>query len=831
MNSAGDRGDGSVNPLSSTSAESPTSSETYGAFMGSVVIEQLRSDPLYRNFLEDDFDAKLVAAKAVENLAITDHLAKIAAGISLVEREIRHEVGDKYEELLSHAIDIEGLEKSLQDTFSSVKALKVIGERVQSRMAECYEKVEQHTLMLARLHDTCELARSVARLAGVCRQLRQNNAKQTKDMMKSSQLISEVYYLLANVGESIHSINAVRSHLTFVSVFRVDLIRQCQTLLESSLESQNAAQMTIALQSFHNMGILSQQLETLLATYMERLTKATKEALDTYRLSQSSEQAGSGGSRSLPGRANLGGGAAFRGNLWAAIEMLLGAVGSQLIQVAGLEATMAKRKDTNSHNTFAQIVQQQRKQHQQNSGSSNNKIDQQSSDNDDSVKSVSSCGLVESLWSELSAMLSRELIAAATQSTFVRQAFEGEYPKLIKIFTTKLESVDLSRLNFESLETAYVSRSLSRLLDCANLCLTNTPPLHDDVVAVVNVIMSEIRVTESVGDVQLLRKVSRNVAQTVAQLASRAEQTVIKAEAPEAAQVIGPANLTQKNNGMALQLLHLFSVQVSSFIDSLNCDAAAISVMASSLKQIDATISSCLAPLFGAVRDAVEAILLTMHGERYDQPAGSSGKEMQCSLYMRELTGFLQRVLTEYVTLFPPNATVQGLVREMGSRTIELFLRFISLVRPVSDAGCLRLATDCAQLETSLAPLKADAREDAFARHSRALQAFRPLLLLPAEQIAQAYAVGPVVPYSTALQFLFSRAPPEMKSPHDAASWSLQRYAQWLDQHPSEKDRLVLIRGTLDSYLRWVRHHGVKEFPPIYVVVNDLLGKAVANCV
>lgn len=43
-----------------------------------------------------------------------------------MEREIRHEVGDKYDELLSHATDIEGLEKSLQDTFSSVKALKVL---------------------------------------------------------------------------------------------------------------------------------------------------------------------------------------------------------------------------------------------------------------------------------------------------------------------------------------------------------------------------------------------------------------------------------------------------------------------------------------------------------------------------------------------------------------------------------------------------------------------------------------------------------------------------------------------------------------------------------
>lgn len=42
-----------------------------------------------------------------------------------MEREFRYEVADKYDELLSHATDIEKLEKNLQDTFSSVKAIKV----------------------------------------------------------------------------------------------------------------------------------------------------------------------------------------------------------------------------------------------------------------------------------------------------------------------------------------------------------------------------------------------------------------------------------------------------------------------------------------------------------------------------------------------------------------------------------------------------------------------------------------------------------------------------------------------------------------------------------
>ena len=96
---------------------------------------------------------------------------------------------------------------------------------------------------------------------------------------------------------------------------------------------------------------------------------------------------------------------------------------------------------------------------------------------------------------------------------------------------------------------------------------------------------------------------------------------------------------------------------------SQTCDATSVSAMFSSLKHIESTFTSSLAPLFASVGSAIEAIFLTMHGEKYD--IKSTGKEMSCSLYMRELTGFMQRVLSEYVVLFPVNGTVQGMVREV----------------------------------------------------------------------------------------------------------------------------------------------------------------------
>lgn len=48
----------------------------------------------------------------------------------------------------------------------------------------------------------------------------------------------------------------------------------------------------------------------------------------------------------------------------------------------------------------------------------------------------------------------------------------------------------------------------------------------------------------------------------------------------------------------------------------------------------------------------------------------------------------------------------------------------------------------------------------------------RPLLFQTSEHIASSQAVGDLIPYSTILHFLFSRAPAELKSPHQVQHFS-----------------------------------------------------------
>ena len=78
--------------------------------------------------------------------------------------------------------------------------------------------------------------------------------------------------------------------------------------------------------------------------------------------------------------------------------------------------------------------------------------------------------------------------------------------------------------------------------------------------------------------------------------------------------------------------------------------------------------------------------------------------------------------------------------------------------------------------------------------------------------------------------------------------WSINRYIQWLDEHPNMHDRLTMMkyvgkktdsigrmrgfrnefRGTLETYVQIVRTRQQKEFAPIYVIILNTLEKGLA---
>lgn len=84
------------------------------------------------------------------------------------------------------------------------------------------------------------------------------------------------------------------------------------------------------------------------------------------------------------------------------------------------------------------------------------------------------------------------------------------------------------------------------------------------------------------------------------------------------------------------------------------------------------------------------------------RPLSSPDKpDVPCSLYMKELQGFISRVMADYFRPFQCVDFIYESTESIAQRAIELFIRHASLLRPLGEGGKMRLAADFAQVRVS----------------------------------------------------------------------------------------------------------------------------------
>lgn len=350
------------------------------------------------------------------------------------------------------------------------------------------------------------------------------------------------------------------------------------------------------------------------------------------------------------------------------------------------------------------------------------------------------------------------------------------------------------------------------------------PPSADELEGIIKTITSELNVAAV--DANLTLAVSKNVAKTIQLYGVKSEQLLCTQG--DASQVIGPLTEGQRRNVAVVNSLYKLHQSVTKVVSSQSAfPPAAEQTITSALKTIHVLMGNAVQPLLTSVGDAIEAIIITMHQEDFSGSLTTSGKpDVPCSLYMKELQGFIARVMSDYFKHFECLDFVFDNTEAIAQRAIELFIRNASLIRPLGESGKMRLAADFAQMELAVGPFCR--RVSDLGKSYRMLRSFRPLLFQTNEHVASSPALGDVIPFSTVIQFLFTRAPAELKSPFQRAEWSHARFSQWLDDHPSEKDRLLLIRGALEAYVQSVRSREGKEFAPVYPIMVQLLQKAMS---
>uniref|UniRef100_A0A8C4EHA0 Conserved oligomeric Golgi complex subunit 5 n=1 Tax=Dicentrarchus labrax TaxID=13489 RepID=A0A8C4EHA0_DICLA len=776
----------------------------------------LLKDECYTDFLAEDFDVKTYTAQAIHHAVIAEQLAKLAQGISQLDKELHSQVVARHEDLLSQATGIESLEGVLQMMQTRISALQAAVDRIRTKIVDPYNKIVARITQLARLQVACDLLRRIIRILYLSKRLQGQLQGGSREITKAAQSLNELDYL--SQGVDLSGIEVIENDLLLISRARLEVENQAKRLLEQGMEIQNPTQVGTALQVFYNLGSLRETISSVVGGYRTTIQDNITRALDIKGLTQPANPRGAPGRAVLPTPGNT---AAFRAALWTNLEKLMDQICAACRQVQHLQKVLMKKRDPVTHVCFI-----------------------------DEIIKDGQPDILYTFWNDVTNTLTCVFFFSLA-SSFLKQAFEGEYPKLLRLYNelwrrlqqysaslqgaltsgggmdaslditaTEADSQDLFthgkqdynpekalKDSLQPYEAAYLSKSLSRLFDPINLVFPmggRNPPSNDELDSIIKTISSELNVASV--DPNLSLAVAKNAAKTVQLFCVKSEQLLCTQG--DASQVIGPLTEGQRRNVAVVNSLYRLQQAVAK---------VGVCLFPSVLIQgVQALMSSAVQPLLQSVSDSIEAIIITLHQEDFSGPLSSPDKpDVPCSLYMKELQGFISRVMADYFRHFQCVDFIYESTESIAQRAIELFVRHASLLRPLGEGGKMRLAADFAQMEMAVAPLCR--RVSDLGKPYRMLRSFRPLLFQTSELIASSPAVGDLIPYSTLLHFLLTRAPSELKSPHQVQT-NMHTHSHTDARHREQFGVQYFAQGYFDMW-----HQGLGIEPTTFRFRNDPL--------
>lgn len=165
-------------------------------------LEEFEKDELYHQFLADDCNIKAITSSAVQCAAVSEQLAKLSSGISLLDKALHHQVSNHYEDLLSQATEIETLESVLFAVHQKISCLLQSADKLRCKVVEPYENISSLTRKLMRLHVVCDYVRRIIRILRLSKRLRIHMSKIPPEFGKASNCINEIDSCLEEVDMS-----------------------------------------------------------------------------------------------------------------------------------------------------------------------------------------------------------------------------------------------------------------------------------------------------------------------------------------------------------------------------------------------------------------------------------------------------------------------------------------------------------------------------------------------------------------------------------------------------------------------------------------------------
>jgi len=285
-----------------------------------------------------------------------------------------------------------------------------------------------------------------------------------------------------------------------------------------------------------------------------------------------------------------------------------------------------------------------------------------------------------------------------------------------------------------------------------------------------------------------------------------------------ATSLLGPVSPPSQvlNADLANALYHFWTLlhrSLTSHVESIQ------ELMGESIASARGTYLGIVAPLLAAIRRELTSIVTHMH--RVDFAKGPEGNPMAgsgTSPYMKEFSDKLIYIRQSILAPFRMEDLPKEWALELAQLLLQNFLLHASIIKPISEAGKLKLTSDMTAMEFAVNQLLSDYKLSLAAAGDdfKALRAFRPLMFAETEQLTNPLQTAGI-PSLILLHHVLVRS--AIPLPHQHHGWSESEYIRWINEH-GDRERTRLIEGVVDA---WEKGRTVDEEGKVYLEIMRTL--------
>ncbi|KIK67031.1 hypothetical protein GYMLUDRAFT_156005 [Collybiopsis luxurians FD-317 M1] len=772
--------------------------------------------------------SKLPAPEPSAKDDISLAISKLSLGIEDVSKQIKSLVSTYHEELLSQAAHASQLSDSLTAVKSDLTDLDSSIEKLRRKISFPYQALGASLSRLQKFQQASDILRRTSRFVILARRLEGQMAEM--EALSSAELSSQISGLKSSINSNSSDSPAqstgvlgetgdekertiAKAALSIAELgksfhSRLKVTNEMENMVVMGLTTLNQSLLASSLQTAYNLGVLSQQVQSLMAELAQDIEDRIKRAFDLTRISKDAHKDGNASPN--PG---LSSGHQYKSRvrteptnvtapqwttaLWSRLEKMAEEMADCCIKVYTLEKVLKLKRDAISQTLFL-----------------------------DEAMTVLENKPSATFWTALSRALEKHSRDSARGSTFIQQTLSTGYPKLLRLFheffakiavhTDTIYSPShqspetvLVLRSLSHFETLYLSRSTNKLNEVVAQAFPSngaraTPSLNDGL-NIARTVANELDSARF--DPLFVRSVAKNIVSSLDTLRGRADALIAKDRS--AISLSGPSATPAQtlNASVATCLYHCHSRLV---VLQAEYSEAIFQMIRPSIDQICLLFERVVDPLLTAIRRELSAIIARLHridfSKSVDKSAGMGGP----SFYMKDLVDKLSFIKSEVLSRYSVEAQKHELL-SIVKFVLRTFVLHISIVQPLSESGKLQLTTDMTELEFALNTFMIDGIQgkrggalESIGEEYRLLRAMRPLLFLENGQLADPTCTTGIPPLII-LHHILVRSP--LPLPHSLHGWQEAEYVRWVDEH-SEEEARTLVEGGLAHWEKTAESEG-----------------------